>query len=417
MINPVPTVHVHQADGLALAWEQGETFDLFLANPPYLAAKNNDLSGYRSTQKRGQADSYLLFLDLALRVVRPNGWIGLVLPDPFLARTNATRERQLLLAETTVHHLWHLAGVFAAHVGAVVLIAQKYPPAKLHTVSWTREKWEPEADAINPVPTKGINPIPQSLFLNQSHAELCYLLGTVQGTLVGQLHIYVNMASEAGQNRFIPLSALVSIRRGEELGKESKLLSARSPDQFEGDWYPVLRGGVDIHPYEPPIAQCWIAREAVVKPLECYLAPKLLIVKSTGCLQATLDVQGHVVLQTLYLLSLRNEKGEIDQLYFLLALLNSRLLREYVYVLHTAYKWVQPQIEQHVLARLPIPTLEADERYEIIACAKQLREMYNQKDASQERRREILGIHEQIEHAVCMLYRRGLHPASGVHCG
>jgi restriction endonuclease TaqI-like protein len=326
--------------------------------------------------------------------------------------------------------------VFAARVGAVVLIAQKCPPVKLHTVSWTRGKWpsvgtafiasasrflqqecNPEADAINAVPTEGINPIPQSLFMNLPHAELRYLLGTVQDTLVGQLHACVNMASEAEQNRFVPLSALVSIRRGEELSKESKLLSGQPSDQCLGDWYPVLRGGVDIRPYEPPIGQCWMAREAVVKPLECYLAPKLLVVKSTGCLQAALDVQEHVVLQTLYLLSLRDEKGEIDQLYFLLALLNSRLLREYVYVLHTAYKWVQPQIEQHVLARLPIPTLEADERYEIIACAKQLREMYNQKDASQERRREILGIHEQIEHAVCMLYRRGLHPASGVHCG
>jgi TaqI-like C-terminal specificity domain len=243
------------------------------------------------------------------------------------------------------------------------------------------------------------------------------LLGTVQGTLVGQLHACVNMASEAEQNRFVPLSALVSIRRGEELGKESKLLSAQSPDQFEGDCYPVLRGGVDIHPYEPPIGQCWMAREAVVKPLECYLAPKLLVVKSTGCLQATLDVQGHVVLQTLYLLSLRNEKGEIDQLYFLLALLNSRLLRQYVYVLHTAYKWVQPQIEQHVLARLPIPSLEADERHEIIAYAKQLREMYSQRDAAIEGEKEILGIHEQIEHAVRMLYSRVLWTASGVHSG
>jgi Eco57I restriction-modification methylase/restriction endonuclease TaqI-like protein len=416
-INPVPTVHIHQADGLALAWEQGETIDLFLANPPYLAAKNSDLSGYRSTQRRGQSDSYLLFLNLALRVVRPNGWIGLILPDPFLARSNATRERQRLLAETTIHHLWHFSGVFAAHVGAVVLIAQKCPPPKIHTILWTRGKWPPvgtdlprpsseypEGGRGKSVPTGSINPIPQSLFMNQPYAELRYLLGTVQGTLVERLHAYVSKVPEAERNHFVLLSAYVSIRRGEELSKDSKLLSERSPDQYEGDRYPVLRGGVDIHPYEPPIGQCWIAREDVVKPLECYLAPKLLVVKSTDRLQATLDVQGHVVLQTLYLLSLRNEKADVDQLYFLLALLNSRLLREYVYVLHTAYKWVQPQIEQHVLARLPIPGFESDEKHRIIACAKQLRKMYSQRDASVEGKREILGLHEQTEHAVCMLY-------------
>ena len=76
--------------------------DLFIANPPYLAAKNNDLSGYHFAQQRGQADSYLLFLNLALQVVRPGGWIGLVLPDPLLARANAARERARLLEETTI---------------------------------------------------------------------------------------------------------------------------------------------------------------------------------------------------------------------------------------------------------------------------------------------------------------------------
>src|SRR5579863_5667485 len=65
-------LHIHQADGLVLPWEQGiQDVDLFVANPPYLAAKNSDLSGYRSTHRRGQADSYLLFLELALHVVRP----------------------------------------------------------------------------------------------------------------------------------------------------------------------------------------------------------------------------------------------------------------------------------------------------------------------------------------------------------
>src|SRR2546429_3112124 len=60
--HPVPftPLHIHQADSLVLPWEP--TVDLFIANPPYLAAKNNDLSGYNFAQQRGQADSYLLFL-------------------------------------------------------------------------------------------------------------------------------------------------------------------------------------------------------------------------------------------------------------------------------------------------------------------------------------------------------------------
>ena len=86
------------------------------------------------------------------------------------------------------------------------------------------------------------------------------------------------------------------------------------------------------------MASCLIARNAIRKPLERYLSSKLFVVKSTDRLQAALDQHGHVALQTLYLLHPRNSNGDPDQLYFFLALLNSRLLREYVYVLHTAYK-------------------------------------------------------------------------------
>src|SRR6266700_639228 len=53
------TLHIHQADGLTFPWHDSQNIDLFLANPPYLAAKNTDLSGYRSARQRGQADSYL----------------------------------------------------------------------------------------------------------------------------------------------------------------------------------------------------------------------------------------------------------------------------------------------------------------------------------------------------------------------
>src|SRR5207247_8049360 len=87
-----PTWHIHQADALTLPWED-PCVDLFLANPPYLAAKNIDLSGYRSTHQRGQIDSYLLFLRLDLQILRTGGWLGLVLPYPLLARTNDDNAR------------------------------------------------------------------------------------------------------------------------------------------------------------------------------------------------------------------------------------------------------------------------------------------------------------------------------------
>src|SRR5947209_5230628 len=229
--------HIHQADSLTLPWEP--CVDLFLANPPYLAAKNNDLSGYRSAQQRGQADSYLLFLALALQVVRPGGWIGLVLPDPVLARLNAARERAQLLKQVTLHHLWHLSGVFPAEVGAVVLIAQKCPPKSLHQVSWVRGRWRQVSKDIVPrvilareglasenralkdlAPTRvevsprdrvatpflyeeGCQKIPQALFVRQPRAEFRYLLTDERSPILGRLCKYLEGDTS---HHFAPLS-------------------------------------------------------------------------------------------------------------------------------------------------------------------------------------------------------------------
>jgi SAM-dependent methyltransferase len=432
-------LHIHQADGLALAWEGCENVDLFLANPPYLAAKNSDLSGYRSTQRNGQMDSYLLFLRLALQIVRPGGWMGLVLPDPVLARANAAKERRQLLEQTTVHHLWHLAGVFPASVGAVVIVAQKLPAARTHRVSWVRERWqrviartEPREPAKAPARSAssllpGAKTVAQSLLSQQPGAELRYLLSEVEHTLLARLHAHLCSPPAPGEERcFVPLGALTRIWRGEELGKDSPLLSETCPS-MQHEWYPVVRGGVDVRPYALPVARCWIERTGITKPMEGYLAPKLLIVKSSGRLQATLDLQGHIALQTLYLLSGRVQgtvgsltrsgvspekisykKDSLDDLYFLIALLNSCLLREYVHVLYTAYKWVQPQIEQHVLAHLPIPVAAAAEKARIVELAKELIHACSQIPPVVELKQQEL--YAALEHAVCQLYAAALKP-------
>lgn len=380
-----PPFHIHQADGLALPWENCETVDLFLANPPYLATKNGMLSGYRSALRRGQVDSYLLFLQLALQVVRPGGWLALVLPDPLLARINATEERRRLLAETSVQHLWHLASVFEAQVGAVVLIAQKRPPEPHHHILWIRQRWSVEQQQF-----PGEQTVSQSLLAGQPHAELRYLLGQPTDILPIRLHSYLcHIPLEQDTCLFEPLERLVAVHRGEELGKNHSALLSERPAETTEEHYTVLRGGCDLRPYALMLSQCWLARHQIIKPLQRYQGPKLLVVKSTPYLQGALDTQQHVVLQTLYLLTLHNagpptardqagdqtSTDEMDTLYFLLALLNSRLLRDYVYILYTAYKWVQPQIEQHVLRQLPIPRAElidARSRREIIERARAL---------------------------------------------
>jgi hypothetical protein len=401
-------LHIHQADSLALPWQP--CVDLLLANPPYLAAKNTDLSHYRQARRRGQADSYLLFLDLALRVVRPGGWLGLVLPDPLLARANAAPERARLLSECTLLHIWHLSGVFAAEVGAVVIIARKTPPRALHRVSWTRARWQSRQEQ------QPAQRVAQTLLRSQPGAELRYLLSHEEGRVSERLRRALNAQRAQSDNgsALLPLEELVKITRGEEIGRSSS--SLKPLNKLSQD-YPVLRGGVDLHPYARPLAALGIERAAVQKPLERYLSPKLLVVKSSGHLQAALDREGHVVLQTLYLLHPREQDRALNIHYFLLALLNSRLLRAYVYHLHTAYKLVQPQIEQGVLKRLPIPWGNVSTREAIAARARQLEQACSEAGRVVEWDEYLTCLYEEQERAIRALYATtlpGVFPDKGV---
>jgi SAM-dependent methyltransferase len=439
----LPRFHIHQLDALALPWEP--CVDLFLANPPYLAAKNTDLTGYQATHQRGQSDSYLLFLNLGMRVVRPGGWLGLVLPDPFLARANAAHERLHLLQDFAIHQLWHLSSVFPAQVGAVVIIAQKLPPVAAHQVTWMRGKWKHTSDSVTAtsVAAQFIAPdksddigamncaatssaptstIPQAQFLQQPRAELRYLLHDKSNPLIERLRRALMEPDENTSHRLVPLGDFVTISRGEELGRTSKEIRlddlCSCPDELldHPNWRPVLLGGGDIRPYCAPTASARIACEHIKKPLARYLAPKLLVVKSTNRLQAALDTQGHIALQTLYLLHLKNPVGadssrppaDFDDLYYFLSLLNSRLLREYVYVLHTAYKWVQPQIEQHVLAHLPVPLATSEAKQTIIERAKRLTLACSEAGTVVEWDETVQHLYDEQEQAIGALYKAAL---------
>ncbi len=426
--------HLHQADALALP--AAPRFGLVVGNPPYLASRHHDLQPYRQGYlTSGQRDAYLLFIEQACRFVAPGGWLGLVVPDPLLARGNAAEARRLLLEGLTVRRLVHLEGVFHADVGTLVLIAQRVAPPAQYMIPWSRARWrdacraevpalfEPsqafgawrcrdvadsiqDARAASPsailiaatglaatkssqptdarIPTEKVNvhkaqreaalqsaatraemtgTFGVGVWRRQPRAELRYLLGPAEAALFERLARDVPSA---------PLGELARISRGEEIARGA----AVPAEEGDASLLPVLRGGLDVRPFHCRFAGVYLRREQVAKPLERYRAPKLLVVKSTGLLQAALDEQGYVAVQTLYLLHARAGQPPLT---YLLALLNSRLLRGYLWLHHTAYKLAQPQIEQEALARIPVPLAGPEEQAELAALADELRDAYQER--------------------------------------
>ncbi len=357
-------LHIHQVDALALAARP--RFQVVIGNPPYLSSRKHHLHAlYHGYLSSGQCDAYLLFLEQACRFVTPGGWLGLVLPDPVLVRANAADVRSLLRELFTVKQLLHVAGVFRAEVGTLVLIAQRVPCPASFQVAWNRLHWRRGAQGAG----SASGAFAVDIWRRQPRAELRYLLGPAEQKL------FERLAREVPSP---PLGDLVQISRGEELARHA--VRPAAVDEEREALFPVLRGGLDVRPFRCRFAGVYLHRNQITKPLERYLAPKLLVVKSTAMLSAALDEQHYVALQTLYLLHLKTDQVLAG---YVLALLNSRLLRGYLWLYHTAYKLVQPQIEQDALARVPVPLVSLAQQREIAVLAGQLQKRYLEVDRMQ----------------------------------
>lgn len=361
--------HLTCAD--ALASEGLGPFDAVLGNPPYIASKN----GLRTPGGRGQLDSYLLFLTAITqkRLVRDGGMLSMVLPDPMLVRANAAEIRRVFLTEWTLHSLLHILGSFPeANVSNVVPVLQNSPNTG-NTFQAARIERSAEHRSFALRPKKTVDalgrPVSIRTALAQERCELLYLLEDgVFGDVLRRIHGPELMLTHY-DSPFAPLRSLnvKAIYRGEEIGK------AAIPEGEEG--VPMLLGGQSIQPFEITWEGRRIPETQIRKPRYRYARTKILIQKSSAKIVAALDRvdrkhSGYVFPQSVYAVELQ-EPG-MDE-YYLLCLLNSQVLREYIWRTVTAYKMVQPQLEIEDVKALPIRivsfTTPAGERRHLVSKA------------------------------------------------
>ena len=334
-------------------FDRAAGFDAIVGNPPYIASKNG-FAGESS--KRGQSDSYLMFLAAALdkSLVRPGGVFSMVLPDPLLVRGNAAEIRRKMMTEWSLESLLHVRGLFPeANVANVVPICRNVTPHEgAFLVARIDSPQRRAAFVMSPKDTAEELSVPVrgDIVLAQKRCEILYLLEDgAFGGVVRRIH---GDTSSLGEFRppFAPLSELNvnAIFRGEEIGKAA--VSAEAGD------LPMLMGGQSLKPYEVLWEGCTIGRDNVRKPLDRYRRTKILLQKSSNRIVAALDRtsdshRGYIFPQSVYAVELC--EGPMSELY-LLAILNSELMNEYIKRVATGYKLLQPQIEIEDIRSLPV---------------------------------------------------------------
>jgi hypothetical protein len=328
-------------------------FDAVVGNPPYIARKNGFAQVSYGATTVGQFDSYLLFLSEVLekKLVRPGGMLSMVLPDPMLVRGNAEHARRKLMSEWELVSLLHIAGAFPdAGVASVVPVFRNAQPTSPTFIVARIERASDRRNfMLSPRKTASAlsRPIARQVVIAQPRCEIMYLLEEGSfGRIVKRIH-GESLSISNFEPPFVPLCKLNvrEIYRGEEIGKAAI-------DQETGE-LPIILGGQSIKPYEIIWEGRRIDRSVLKKPVDRYLRTKILLQKSSARLVAALDEpdQCYVFPQSVYGIELY-QPGMHDL--YLLCLLNSEVMNEYIRRTATGYKLLQPQIELEDVKMLPI---------------------------------------------------------------
>ena len=290
-------------------------------------------------------DLYSLFIELALSLTRQNGVSSFIVPDSLIGRSNFETSRKILICDNTILSWLHLNEVFeSAKVASIIYVFKKQ-----NTPEYSFEYTKAE----------NVNDWKQGLIETVTIKK-----SIVEGTEAYKVNFSSDIESELllKINSNERLSNKLKMWRGEEMGRRSTSIKVVK----EHNCLPLLAGD-NVHRYEPITCSRYIRKDDVEK--DNYDRPKIIIRQLGTFINATLDLDGSVTLQSIYNLVLPN--NDVNTLKFILGLLNSKL---YNFIYHKASgdKQTFQRIILENIKQLPIPNIVKSEQDKIVKFVNQI---------------------------------------------
>lgn len=320
-------------------------FDVVIGNPPYVSSKeliSEDKALYRRyfATANNQMDLYSLFIELSTKLIKPNALSSFIVPDSLIGRSNFSSTRYEIICKRTILNWIHINDVFeSANVSSVIYLFRN-EQLKDYSFEYTKAdnvtQWKAgEGETIV---------VRKSVVEKAEFYKVCF-----SSEVETDLLVKINNTDK--------LSSIIKVWRGEEIGRKSSLIS----------FYPTtndrpLLAGDNVHRYEPVTWNRYIDNDDVGK--SNYEKPKILIRQLGSCINATLDLDGCVTLQSIYNLALQN--GNVQTLKYVLGLLNSKLY-DFIYNKISGDKQTFQRIILENVKQLPIPTATPAQQHPIIA--------------------------------------------------
>ena len=377
--------------------EKLNNVDLIIANPPWSSEKvyeRRRLADAGFTLISGQYDSYVLFIELAYKVLCDGGMMAFIIPDSLFDAQNESL-RRFLVKNTQIKVIARLGEKIFDEVNraTTVIVCKKDLPdensitecfrlttnnrkaylagngtllsfykREMHTVRQSRfaqngayhfdiDTHENEEKLIQKISSDSIEW--EKDFVFGRGVEISKSGKIVYCPHCGKAQGYSNKHIDAGKKKCIYCDNEISVNQT----TISNLITERCEDgtkaiyvgenvqryMIQGENY--IRPGIDGINYKMP---------------DLYSPPKMLIRKTGLGIYATVDYSGNYTSQTVYILR-RGNDNDIPLEYYL-ALINSRVVYYYYLKVYGENEWKShPYLTKQIIFALPIKAYKGDE--------------------------------------------------------
>lgn len=405
--------------------------NLIISNPPWSSDRRYSTrtlleNGY--SLPKGQYDAYSLFIEQSLRLLAPGGIAAFILPDSLFSNTNKEL-RRFLASKFKVRVIARLGEKIFSEVNrsTVVLVIENSVPSPNSVCTCFRLNTSSRHDFLNGNAVlysefeKSSHKVKQSRFLrsenysfdvdtredeeellskierDKAETELTFSFGrgveiskagtVVKCTACGKYQGISASQRSKGEKTCAFCKATVSTEKTRQL--LSNNVAAGNTPVFAGEdvkRYKLARGrhlevGVFGIDYKNPTI---------------YSGPKIVIRKTGLGINASLDDSNTFVTQTVYLLRPKNTVTDKTELWFYLALLNSRVVFYYYLKVFGENEWKShPYLTKQILFQLPlrnISTVPSVIVQEVALLAERLQKAYT-KDLDIQLEALIFGIY------------------------
>lgn len=373
---------------LASYWIErlGRQPDALIMNPPWGAdhtVGRGDALSRGLTLARGQFDTYDLFCELALQVLRPGGAYAFIIPDSIFLPEHE-QLRRLLVTRTSVSLIARLGeGIFpGVYRGCAIVLGCVNPPQAGHRVECIRltksdRRSLQHGRTLADCRSKVAHFVPQARFIEAPSCEFDIDVSVTDATIARVLDLGGGWTLPLHSRRGVELSkfgrvvfcsscgtarpkpkddAACCLQCAGTLSGTTHTIISERPTK-EGTWRPFI-AGEDVRRYAAE-SRRWI-RTGIpginYKASHDSQVPRILIRKTGVGLNAALDSSAAFTNQVVFEYTVADQAFDFSYLHYALGVLCSRVLLAVHLKRGGDLEWrSHPYVTQKTLAQLPIP--------------------------------------------------------------